>query len=318
MDGELLPHGLSGDGTVSETLCLSLGLGMVRDWIDAPGNLSPSQRRQTFRAALLIGAEYLLRVHGFAKNPGLFPISRMQVAPLMGLHEATLKRCIPVWLEMGLLRQMSVLIRRRDAPEGLFPENPDRGYDDVHYCPYQYLLGEAFERIFGLENGTRLALTPLENQSGQDRLSNISESVLDDSAQPERDLSRWIPEGSVRFSEAPVEEDAEPQSEPRPETVVPTRYQPGRRDDRRARSEPLPEPDPLSMTEALRDLQAAIDALNALPASTSRAAIEARQRASERVTRAEAMVRVFQEASRFVRPLSAKAAQPRMGGPRIF
>ena len=277
---------------------------MFRDWIDVKGHLQPSQMRKTFRTALIIGAEYILRVHGLAKNPGLFPLSRMHVASLMGLDEAVVKRCIPVWRMAGLIRQMSVLTRRGDDFLGLFPKNPDREPFDVHYCPHQYLLGEAYEANFGLENGTRCALPPSENRSGQEKLTTVRDSIFDGGAHPEPDLSRWIPEGSVHFSEEILD----------PASNLPALSRPGSRSDREPEFEPAPWDtfEPQSLTEALKLLQAAIERLNRFPSTIigkpSRGFLESQQA----VEKAKGWVGLFEALQTPFKPLSEEARRSSM------
>ncbi|KOX41403.1 hypothetical protein ADL19_31520 [Streptomyces purpurogeneiscleroticus] len=284
---------------------------MFRDWIDVKGNLHPSQMRKTFRAALITGAEYILRVHGLARNPGLFPLSRMQVAELMGLDEAVVKRCIPIWKRAGLLRCMSGLLRRCHVPKELqdqIPKNHDRGYEAVHYCPHQYLLGEAYEAIFGLENGTRCALPPAENQSGQDKLTKVRESVLDVGAQPERDLSRWIHGVSVHFSEEP------PEAEPQATLNLPALDDPRRQSDREPEFESAPwdMDEPQSLTEALKLLQTTIERLNAFPSTTTGRPSPAFKQAGAAVEKAKGWVDLFEALQMPFKPLSAEAMRSSM------
>lgn len=294
---------------MSDTARLSLGLGMFRDWIDAKGNLHPSQMRKTFRAALLIGAEYILRVHGLARNPGMFPLSRMQVAPLMGLDEAVVKRCIPIWKKAGLLRQMSILTRRRDDFLSLFPKSRDREPPDVQFCPHQYLLGEAFEGIFGLKDGAKFAESPAENQSGQEKLTTFSGLIFNGSADSEPDLSKWAPGISVRFSEETQAAEARP---------TPNLPAPPRQSRRRAEREPEFESapwdafEPQSLTEALRLLQATIEHLNSFPGTIIGKPSRAFLRAQQSVEQAKGWVGLFEALQTPFKPLSSEAMRSSM------
>lgn len=267
-----------------ENLRLSIALMVFSTWCE--GNLRTRQRAASFRRDLLIMAEYMLRKQGFARNYGLFPCARMELAQWVGLPEHTIKRCIPVLIAAGVLDRRSELIRRDSPGAVAFPESKNPRCHSKWFCPHQYLLGPSYARILRPEDGTELAASPRAEQCGQDKLTIVRDSNSESDAMTRKTGRIALRQGSVRIQNpCPVELRATADLDARPETAI----------DR---------------------LQRLVSAFEVMPAPRTQAEQQAAHDLAQEIEQAKANVELEEILRvRFkAAPLSAEAMGPSRGG----